>query len=400
MVQEYWNSVWEDKIESFCAQDRSVWCMTRNLMRVPTPRPPIVGRNGVANSNQEKTLYKKLLRPILDYACPTWGHLEETYMRRMQAFQRGDTLHRLPSKTTSESWRSPSTTYFLVPLILLSRGLGITSSTLEGAIDVPMLCLDKRDNFAERDNPSLKSETTRLNGCQLEDALYSIESEDAMHYLLVFSATCLLSAVHTPQGLDNVAAKMTLPIMYPTFNGSDCFSFQLTLSSMDPTFNGSDCFSFQLTLSSMDPTFNGSDGSLFQVALSVAYPSSSGGNNNSGSHKLTTTKTNTTDLPNYTDTICCWLEYTHERPIETHTPEQDDYPRYTEGCAYTKAQQRLRRTKDLLLERRNSSPVPKFRFHCSLDARRTFPSLFMFFGFPPSSSHCSAYCGLCCNRIK
>nr|CAD7601124.1 unnamed protein product [Timema genevievae] len=36
-----------------------------------------------------------------------------------------------------------------------------------------------------------------LNGCQLEDASYSIESEDIMHYLLVFSATCLKErAVH------------------------------------------------------------------------------------------------------------------------------------------------------------------------------------------------------------
>nr|CAD7411082.1 unnamed protein product [Timema poppensis] len=46
MVREYRNSVWEDKIESLCVQDRSLWQMTRNLMRVPAPRPPIVGRNG------------------------------------------------------------------------------------------------------------------------------------------------------------------------------------------------------------------------------------------------------------------------------------------------------------------------------------------------------------------
>nr|CAD7203137.1 unnamed protein product [Timema douglasi] len=54
MVREYRNSVWEDKIESLCVQDRSLWQMTRNLMRVPAPRPPIVGRNGVANSDKEK----------------------------------------------------------------------------------------------------------------------------------------------------------------------------------------------------------------------------------------------------------------------------------------------------------------------------------------------------------
>nr|CAD7437522.1 unnamed protein product [Timema bartmani] len=54
MVKEYRNSVWEDKIESLCVQDRSLWRTMRNLTWVPAPRPPILGRNGVANSNQEK----------------------------------------------------------------------------------------------------------------------------------------------------------------------------------------------------------------------------------------------------------------------------------------------------------------------------------------------------------
>nr|CAD7448940.1 unnamed protein product [Timema bartmani] len=54
MVQEYRNSVWEDKIKSLCVQDRSLCHMKRNFMWVPAPRPPIVGRNGVANSNLEK----------------------------------------------------------------------------------------------------------------------------------------------------------------------------------------------------------------------------------------------------------------------------------------------------------------------------------------------------------
>nr|CAD7404735.1 unnamed protein product [Timema cristinae] len=114
MVREYRNSVWEDKIESLCVQDRSLWQMTRNLMRVPAPRPPIVSRNGVANSDQEKAdaLAEHLeaqfvptdnpsdpvhvahvaqvisaVSSILDYACPTWGHLTDRYIRRMQAFQ-------------------------------------------------------------------------------------------------------------------------------------------------------------------------------------------------------------------------------------------------------------------------------------------------------------------------
>nr|CAD7391989.1 unnamed protein product [Timema cristinae] len=164
MVREYQNSVWEDKIESLCVQNRSLWQMMRNRMWVPAPSTPIVGHNGVANSDQEKadalaehlgaqfvptdnpsdpvhiahsdsvrylgltldakltwrrhlngrlnkvrqrlrildpllnrhnalstrnglTLYKQLLRPILVYACPAWGHLTYMYMRRMQVIQ-------------------------------------------------------------------------------------------------------------------------------------------------------------------------------------------------------------------------------------------------------------------------------------------------------------------------
>nr|CAD7434834.1 unnamed protein product [Timema monikensis] len=185
MVREYRNSVWEDKIESLCVQDRSLWQMTRNLMRVPAPRPPIVSRNGVANSDQEKadalaehleaqfvptdnpsdpvhvahvaqvisavsrsalstrnglTLYKQLLRPILDYACPAWGHLADTYMRRMQAFQsvclriivgapwyvRNETLHRdLDMPTIKDHFRKLAQSFY-------ARLPGATNPLIQG----------------------------------------------------------------------------------------------------------------------------------------------------------------------------------------------------------------------------------------------------------------------------
>nr|CAD7427623.1 unnamed protein product [Timema monikensis] len=73
--------------------------------------PPIkeeVSRRSALYTRNGLTLFKQLLRPILDYACPAWGHLADTYMRRMQAFQsvcrrvivgapwyvRNETLHR------------------------------------------------------------------------------------------------------------------------------------------------------------------------------------------------------------------------------------------------------------------------------------------------------------------
>nr|CAD7396222.1 unnamed protein product [Timema poppensis] len=167
--------------------DRTLWQMTRNLMRVPTPRPPIV-----ANSDQEKadalaehleaqfvptdspsdpvhvaqligsvsnglTLYKQLLRPILDYACPTCGHLADTYMRRMQAFQsvclrlivgapwyvRNETLyHDLDMPTIKDHFRRLAQSFY-------ARLSGATNPFIQGlgnyVIDVPKPCSDKRD---------------------------------------------------------------------------------------------------------------------------------------------------------------------------------------------------------------------------------------------------------------
>nr|CAD7259769.1 unnamed protein product [Timema shepardi] len=99
------------------------------------------------------------------------------------------------------------------------------------------------------------------------------------------------------------------------------------------------------------------------------------------SHKLTTTKTNTTDLPNCTDTTCCWLD------SRTTGPPKQNHPNKTTNQAILRAApiQTLNNNspRGLRLERRNSSPVPKFRFHSHLDTRRTSPSLFMFFCSPP-----------------
>ncbi|CAG2055594.1 unnamed protein product [Timema podura] len=272
MVQEYRNSVWEDKIKSLFVQDRSLWRMTRNLMRVPAPRPPIVDHNRVANFDQEKAdalgehlkaqfvptddpsdtvhiaylaqvivvvsyrpldepeptqvtemslvivalrqnnapgrdgimlfslfandfpispdtklalyadntalsvesrlnkarqrlrildpllsrrsalsarnglnLYKQLLRPILNYACPARGHLADTYMRNAGVPERVSEDH--CERTLDHFWKMVKSFYDRLPgaTYPLIQGMGITSSTLEDAIDVPKPCSDKRD---------------------------------------------------------------------------------------------------------------------------------------------------------------------------------------------------------------------------------------------------------------
>nr|CAD7451893.1 unnamed protein product [Timema tahoe] len=46
----------------------------------------LLNRRSALSTRNGLTLYKQLLRPILDYVCPTWGHLADMFMRRMQAF--------------------------------------------------------------------------------------------------------------------------------------------------------------------------------------------------------------------------------------------------------------------------------------------------------------------------
>nr|CAD7447721.1 unnamed protein product [Timema bartmani] len=42
---------------------------------------PQLNRHSALSTRNGLTLYKQLLRPILDYTCPAWGHLADTYMR-------------------------------------------------------------------------------------------------------------------------------------------------------------------------------------------------------------------------------------------------------------------------------------------------------------------------------
>nr|CAD7595407.1 unnamed protein product [Timema genevievae] len=55
IVQEYRNSVWEDKIESLCVEDRSLWRMMRNLM--PGAFQSICERHSQIPRHQVGTVY-------------------------------------------------------------------------------------------------------------------------------------------------------------------------------------------------------------------------------------------------------------------------------------------------------------------------------------------------------
>nr|CAD7199958.1 unnamed protein product [Timema douglasi] len=252
--------------DSILRQDRSVWCMKRNLMRVPAPRPPIVGRNGVANSDQEKNFAKRD-NPSLESETTRCDQLVGTCWNLLSCSPSGSQRFYVQSQRPSSE--SPGTEHQHTPFDLVhpkqdSRA-AFTSLKLQDCRACAMSsppslpstwgspARDRADQALQGGGSSAGPRMLELashlrinlNGCQLEDASYSIESEDTMHYLLVISATCLLSAVQTPQGLYNVAAKVALSVTYTTFNGSDGLSFRVTLSVMYPTSNSSDYFGFR-----------------------------------------------------------------------------------------------------------------------------------------------------------
>jgi hypothetical protein len=54
-LNEWRNDQWSATLESLDAQDQSLWRMTRRLLRVPTPSPPLVTPGGLALSDPEKS---------------------------------------------------------------------------------------------------------------------------------------------------------------------------------------------------------------------------------------------------------------------------------------------------------------------------------------------------------
>jgi hypothetical protein len=53
-LNEWRNGQWGDALESLCSEDQSLWMMTKRVMRVPTPSPPLQGPGGLALSDSER----------------------------------------------------------------------------------------------------------------------------------------------------------------------------------------------------------------------------------------------------------------------------------------------------------------------------------------------------------
>ena len=53
-LDEWINDQWSATLLSLDPEDQSLWRMTKRVMRVPTPYPPLVTPGGIALSNSEK----------------------------------------------------------------------------------------------------------------------------------------------------------------------------------------------------------------------------------------------------------------------------------------------------------------------------------------------------------
>ena len=51
---EWRNDQWSATLESLDPEDQSLWRITKRMMRVPTPSPPLVTPGGIALSDSEK----------------------------------------------------------------------------------------------------------------------------------------------------------------------------------------------------------------------------------------------------------------------------------------------------------------------------------------------------------
>nr|CAD7446995.1 unnamed protein product [Timema bartmani] len=131
------------------------------LQAGPTPADRRADQMGEQNG---LTLYKKLLRPILNYACHAWGHLADTYMRRMKAFQS------------------------MCLKIIVDAPWYVWNETLHRDLDMPTIKNHFR-NFAKCDNPSvLGSETTRCDRLRVakEDCMLVSGLKQGYHQRKVF----------------------------------------------------------------------------------------------------------------------------------------------------------------------------------------------------------------------
>jgi hypothetical protein len=85
-LNEWRNDQWSDALESLGSEDQSLWKMTKRVMRVPTPSPPLQVPEGLALSDSEgaEALADRLeaqFQPVDDPSDPTFTERVDMEMR-------------------------------------------------------------------------------------------------------------------------------------------------------------------------------------------------------------------------------------------------------------------------------------------------------------------------------
>jgi hypothetical protein len=85
-LNEWRNGQWSDALESLCSEDQSLWKMTKWVMRVPTPSPPLQGPGGLAVSESERAealadSLEAQFQPVDDPSDPAFTEMVDVTMR-------------------------------------------------------------------------------------------------------------------------------------------------------------------------------------------------------------------------------------------------------------------------------------------------------------------------------
>jgi len=85
-LNEWRNDQWSNMLESLDPEDKSLWKMTRWVMRIPTPSPPLVTPGGLPLSDSEKAeaLVDRLeaqFQPVNDPSVPAVTEMVKVVMR-------------------------------------------------------------------------------------------------------------------------------------------------------------------------------------------------------------------------------------------------------------------------------------------------------------------------------
>jgi hypothetical protein len=102
-LNEWRNEQWSDTLESLDSEDRSLWKMTKRVMRFPTPSPPLHVPGGLAPSDSKKAealadILEAQFQPVNDPSHPAVIKMVNEAMRAYEYASASEPKLTSPSK--------------------------------------------------------------------------------------------------------------------------------------------------------------------------------------------------------------------------------------------------------------------------------------------------------------